>query len=263
MISITSFTNQKIKDVLCLKKAGARKEAGRILVDGEREIALAFKAGLIIEELFVLSSVLKKGVRRPAEYGAKEIYEVTEEIFKKICYKDKPEGWLAVARTRSKSLTDIKLGRRPLVIVLEAVEKPGNLGAIIRTAYAAQADAVIINDSQTDIYNPNVIRASEGLLFAEPVVRASVAETAAWLKKNKIKTFGAATSGRKNYIKADLSGSAALVFGSEADGLSKEWLGKADELIKIPMRAGVDSLNVSVSAAVMVYEALRQRDGLG
>ena len=146
-----------------------------------------------------------------------------------------------------------------MIIVLENIEKPGNLGAIIRTAYAAGATAIIINDNQTDIYNPNVIRASEGYVFKEKIVSASVKETIKWLKENKIKSYGAATSGKLVYTKVDLREPLAIILGSEADGLSREWLKAANELVKIPMQKGMDSLNVSVSAAILVFEALRQR----
>jgi TrmH family RNA methyltransferase len=188
-----------------------------------------------------------------------KIIEVPKKILGKISYKEKPDGFLAVALAKDKELEKVKLSQNPLVIILEAVEKPGNLGAIIRTAYAAGVDAIIINDSQTDIYNPNVIRASEGYVFKQNLVKASREETIGWLKKNKIKTFAAATDGSEEYTKTDLTGSTAVVLGSEADGLSQKWLGAADVRIKIPMRAGMDSLNVSVAAAVILFEAKRQR----
>jgi TrmH family RNA methyltransferase len=157
-------------------------------------------------------------------------------------------------------LDKIKLSNNPLLVILEAVEKPGNLGAIIRTSYAAGVDAIIINDNQTDIYNPNVIRASEGFIFNKPIVIASVEETADWLRNNKILSYAAATTGKNNYTKEKLSEPAAIILGSEAYGLSDKWLKRADKLIKIPMEKGIDSLNVSVSGAIIIYEALRQRE---
>ena len=259
MLSISSSANKKIKDAEKLKKGGARKASGLILVDGLREIELAAKAGWKIEELYFSPEAAKGRAYKPEALGAREVFSVTENVLKKLSYKAKPDGFVAILKERMLALSEIKLSLCPLVVILEAVEKPGNLGAIIRTAYAAGVDAIIINDSQTDIYNPNVIRASEGLIFIEPVVQASREETLAWLEKENFRVFAAATTAKKNYFQANLKEPAALVFGSEADGLSQEWLKAADELVKIPMRPGVDSLNVSVSAALIIYEARRQR----
>lgn len=264
---ISSLSNSIIKETARLKKAGERKEQGLVLIDGAREIELAVKSGWEITALFYCPALIKR-VRIKSASGAggkffglasQKIIEITATVFNKICYKEKPDGFLATARPRETSLSDIKLGKSPLIVILEAVEKPGNLGAILRTAYAVGADAVIINNSQTDIYNPNVIRASEGYVFREKIVKASISETVKWLKEKKIKSFAAATSGPKNYTKVNLRGPAAIVLGSEADGLSEEWLKAADELIKISMPVGMDSLNVSVATAVILFEALRQR----
>ncbi|MFA5024401.1 MAG: RNA methyltransferase [Patescibacteria group bacterium] len=259
MITISSLSNSKIKDLIRLKKAGERRVRGLILIDGAREIEMAKKAGLEIVELFYCPSLIKKAAGRFFELKSEQIIEVTEPVFSKICYKEKPDGFLAVAKPSMSNLDTLKLSKNPLVVVLEAVEKPGNLGAIIRTAVAVGADALIINDNQTDIYNPNVIRASEGLVFVKPVVIASVEETVEWLKKQKIKSLAAATIGSKNYTEVNFKKAAAIILGSEANGLSQKWLKAANELIKIPMQEGIDSLNVSVSAAVIAYEVLRQR----
>jgi len=263
MIKIDSLENKTVKDLVRLQKAGTRKKQGLIVIDGAREIELAVKFGLKIEKLFYCPDLPRGNNPGAAKFfgiAAEKIIEVSRPVFKKICYKENPDGFLAVAvKPSGMILADFKPSKNPLIIVLENVEKPGNLGAILRTAYAVGAAAIIINDSQTDIYNPNVIRASEGYVFAQKIIKVSAGETIKWLKKNKIKSFGAASRGTKNYFKTDLSGAAAIILGSEADGLSSEWLKGADSLIKITMAAGMDSLNVSVAAAVILFEAVRQR----
>ena len=161
---------------------------------------------------------------------------------------------------KTKNLEEIKLSENPLIIVLENIEKPGNLGAIMRTAYAAEVDAIIINDNQTDIFNPNVVRASEGHIFTNQITVAEVSETEAWLKKNGVKIVATSIEKSKSYTEVDYKGGVAVVFGSEADGLSKKWLKLANETVKIPMKKGIDSLNVSVSMAIITFECKRQRN---
>jgi len=260
MTTITSFTNSRVKELIQLKRAVARRKNGIFIIDGLREITAAQKAKINLVELYYCSALIK---RWPSGYkfdlNENNIIEVSEAIFQKICYKEKPDGFLAVARNQPLKLEDIKLNGNSIIIVLEAVEKPGNLGAILRTAQAAQVDLVIINNSQTDIYNPNVIRASEGCLFSTQIVFASVDKTKQWLVKNNIKSLAAATQGKQSYTKINLKQSIAIILGSEAKGLSSNWLKIADELIRIPIKPGIDSLNVSVSAAIITFEALRQR----
>jgi TrmH family RNA methyltransferase len=263
MITISSLSNQKIKDLVRLFKVNERRARGLFIIDGTREIELAVKAGVEIVELFYCPQLIKKSAPRFFGLKNEQIIEVTETVFKKICYKESPDGFLALAQKKPAELGKIKLSQNPLVIILENVEKPGNLGAIIRTAYAAGVAVIITNDSQTDIYNPNVIRASEGLIFSQPLVAATTEETQAWLKKNKIKSFAAATGADKKYSQVNFKKSSAVILGSEALGLSKKWLAAADNLVKIPMQPGIDSLNVSVSAAIIIYEALRQRSEKG
>lgn len=259
MLVINSLNNPKVKELTRLYRASDRRARGVFLVDGEREISAAVCAGWEIQSLFFCPKLIGKLKNNFFALRQEAIIEVSEMVFKKICYKEKPDGFLALIKIKKTSLADFRAGKNPLIIVLENVEKPGNLGAIIRTAYAAQVDAIIINDNQTDIYNPNTIRASEGLIFSQPIFLAGLEETKKWLKDQKIKSLAAATIAKKNYSALDLRSGSALVFGSEARGLSRDWLKSADQLIKIPMRAGVDSLNVSVSVAVVSYEALRQR----
>lgn len=256
---ITSLVNKTIKDAAALKKPGRRKKDGLILIDGFREIEMALHAQVEITSLFYCLELTDEKSDILNLVDSEKRIEVSAAVFKKICYKENPDGFLAVARPKNKGLEDLKLSAEALVVVLENVEKPGNLGGIIRTAYAAGVEAIILNSEQTDIYNPNVIRASEGHVFKEDVVSAPVIETIAWLKKNKIKSFGAATIGAKVYTEVDLRGRVAIVLGSEAEGLGKKWLEEADKLIKIPMKEEIDSLNVSVAAGLIIYEALRQR----
>ncbi|TSD01906.1 MAG: RNA methyltransferase, TrmH family, partial [Parcubacteria group bacterium Athens0714_26] len=233
-----------------------------IVVDGQREIGFGLKAGLKVVEIFYCPSLHKSkdDLKLLVNKNKFKLTEVSEPVFKKICYKENPDGFLAVAQRPQTALPELeRVDRDILVVVLENVEKPGNLGAIIRSAYAASVDYIIINNAQTDIYNPNVIRASEGYIFKLLPIEISVPDTISWLKKNKIRTLGASTSTKKEYTKANLGGRVAIVLGSEAEGLSRNWLELADDLIKIPMRSDVDSLNVSVSAAIIIFEALRQR----
>jgi TrmH family RNA methyltransferase len=259
---INSTNNPKIKELVKLHKASQRKDRGVVLIDGEREIISAVKAKWEIITLFYCPELIAARAGKLNNFlgvSSENVVEVSRSVFDKICYKDKPDGFMAVAKQKNLSLDNISLSQAPLVVILEAVEKPGNLGAIIRSAYASEVDVVIVNDSQTDIYNPNTIRASEGLIFSQPMVVATLAETRQWLKKNRITSFAASTSAKQNYWQANFQKGVAIVLGSEADGLSKEWLVGADHTLKIPMRSEVDSLNVSVSAALVIYEVLRQR----
>lgn len=258
MILINSLKNQKVKDLEKLKKTVVRKKNNLVLIDGKREIESALEAQVEVNELIYCSEIAGDNNYFLKNISEEKIVNVSKPVFEKICYKEKPDGYLALAKTKDLKLSDIK-AKNPLIIILEAVEKPGNLGAIIRTAYATGVDAIILNDSQTDIYNPNVIRASEGFVFKVKIVKANRLETVTWLKEQKINSYAAATGAKINYTKENLSGSIAIILGTEADGLSKDWLKAADKIIKIPMKTGIDSLNVSVSAAIILYEALRQR----
>jgi len=255
---ISSTQNPKIKNLVKLQeKSRERKKQGVFIIDGQREIKEALKGGIIIEEIFICPEIIKTAA---PEFSSIKITPISAAVYKKICYKEKPDGTLAIAKINQSELTGLNLKNKSLLVILEAVEKPGNLGAIIRTAYAAGVDALIINDGQTDIYNPNVIRASEGFIFKIPVIISSRVDTLNFLKKNKVKIFAAALTGSKIYTKANFKESTAIILGTEATGLSKEWLAVADEIIKIPMKPEIDSLNVSVSAAILMFEAWKQRD---
>jgi TrmH family RNA methyltransferase len=191
---------------------------------------------------------------------AKETFEVSVPVFEKMAYRDNTDGLIALVEPHHRRLTDLKLPAKPLVLVLEAVEKPGNLGAILRTADAARVDAVIICDPQTDLFNPNTIRSSIGCLFSNQVVVSSTTEVQAWLRLRNIRSYAAALTASHFYHQTDFTHPTALVLGTEATGLSKAWLQGADQQIKVPMQGKIDSLNVSATAAILVYEARRQRN---
>lgn len=257
METITSAQNPRIKNVVKLQeKASERRAQDLVVIEGRREIGLAMDAGIEIRNLFVCNELLKEPLEE-AVPGI-EITEVSKEVFSKIAYREGSDGLIALARPKKLTLQEIKLSSNPLLIVLEAVEKPGNLGAILRTADAAHADAVIICDPKTDIWNPNVIRASIGTVFTNQVVTAGSDEVWAWLKKNRITPFAAALTAKKSYTHAPMDKPCAIVMGTEAEGLSEKWL-QAAEQIKIPMLGKIDSLNVSTSCAIIVFEAVRQR----
>jgi len=254
---IESLENPKIKNIVKLRESSRqRQERALFLIEGYREIGLALRAGVQIENLFYSPGYIKRGPAIEEE----KIIEVSKKVFSKISYREKPDGFLAVAKIKDKKLADLKLSANPLLVVLEAVEKPGNLGAILRTADAAGADAVIINDAKTDIYSPNVIRASQGTVFTIAAILSSAAETIEFCKNNKIRIFAATPEAKKEYTHVDYKEARAIVMGAEDKGLSQAWLEAADEKIKIKMRGKIDSLNVSVSAAVILFEALRQRN---
>lgn len=256
-IKINSLQNEKIKNIVKLRDTGReRKRQGLFLIEGLREINLALAAEVKIVNLFYCADYGKQRLALADE----KIIEVAKKVFTKISYRENPDGFLAVAKIKELKLKNIKLSDRPLLIILEAVEKPGNLGAILRTADAAGADAVIINDPKIDIYNPNVIRASRGAVFIAPTVLSSINEAVNFCKKNKIKILAAAPLAKKLYTEINYNTGCAVVLGAEDRGLSEKWLEAAAEKIRINMRGQIDSLNVSVSAAIILFEAVRQRE---
>ncbi len=262
---ITSTQNVNIKNTIALREARRRKETGLTIIDGTREISRAFKAGLKLAQAFVCPKLFTD--RGEAELLAQltkakiEIIEVNEAVFGKLGFGERQEGLLAVAAIPKRTLNELSLSKKPLVVIVEAVEKPGNLGAIMRTVDAVGADALIVCDQKTDIYNPNVIRASTGVVFNLPVVAASAQETLDFLRARKIKVCATLVEAKQDYTQADLSGAVAIVLGTEDQGLSDFWAKTADIKVNIPMRGVADSLNVSASAAIILYESLRQRSG--
>lgn len=258
---ITSAQNPKILEVLQLSRPHKRKEANLFVIEGLREIRKAYSAGYIFESAFFCPDISGTETERTIrEFSSTmNLYEINRHVFEKIAYRDNKDGLVILAVPIFRKLDNYIPGDNPLILVLETVEKPGNLGALLRTADAAGVDAVLICNSQTDIYNPNVLRSSLGCVFTNNVISCSSEEALNFLKKNGIRIYSAALQTDFYYTNADYCQSSALVFGSEAKGLSALWREHADQIIKIPMAGEADSLNISVSAGIIVYEALRQR----
>ncbi|MDD3635957.1 MAG: RNA methyltransferase [Bacteroidales bacterium] len=252
---ITSKTNPRIKALVRLQKSSERRKTNRFLIEGYREIERAVANEINIETLFHCPDLCPK----LPEWTVYEHVAVSREVFEKIAYRGESDGLLALAITPQNSLENIQLSQNPLLIILEAVEKPGNLGAILRTADAAGIDALLVCNPLTDIYNPNTIRSSLGCVFSVPVVACNSTNAIKWLNANMIKIFATYLEASINYLDADFSGRTAIVMGTEATGLSPQWVNAADQNLIIPMRGIADSLNVSVSTAIVLFEALRQR----
>ena len=262
-LRITSRQNPRVKQAAELRTGRERQRRGRIIIDGAREIVRAFEAGIVAVEAFVChASATSEESRRAIEMldsQPAEVFDVSPEVFEKLAYGERSDGVIVVAETPRHSLADLKLPPEPLIAVLEGVEKPGNVGAILRSADAAGVDAVIVADGGTDLYNPNTIRASLGTVFRSNVCQATTAETIAWLRGKGIPIFAARPDAKRLYTDADLVQGAAIVFGSEAHGLTEVWSDAEITPVRLPMHGIADSLNVSTTAAVLFYEALRQR----
>ncbi len=261
MGTITSFQNPKVKNILLLQeKSRERKKQGLFVVEGEREILLALEGGYTIQSLFVCTQLkpLSKQLEQKLPRESK-LYDLAKPVFDKLAYRENSDGLIAVVEAKTNVLEDITLSENPFIIILEAVEKPGNLGAILRTADAAQVDAVVVCDPLCDVYNPNAIRSSVGCLFTTQIAVSDSENVLAWLKQNGIIAYAAELQASQWYYQTDMSKACAIVMGTEADGLTDFWLKNADARIKIPMRGKIDSLNVSVSTAVLTFEAIRQR----
>ncbi|MEQ8786706.1 MAG: RNA methyltransferase [Pirellulaceae bacterium] len=265
---ITSPQNQRVKDAAKLRDARARKKQGRTIIDGAREIRCALAADVRVVELFVCSALCTSDAARQAveqaNNAAAEILEVTEAVFAKLAFGDRAEGVVAVAATPETALSKLAFGDDGLpddavIAVVEGVEKPGNLGAILRTADAAGVSALVSVGGGTDLYNPATIRASLGCVFTLPVIASSSDESIAWLRENGVRMLVARVDGSMDYTQADYGGRLAIALGSEAQGLSDAWRTDDAIAVRIPMLGAADSLNVSATAAVLFYEALRAR----
>lgn len=286
--TITSAQNRKVKELLTLvEKSKARSAAGLFVVEGQRELGHCLDAGFIPETLFICGEVMavqnnavnvaktghlteniegKEGLdaliaKAEAINPRLGVVQIPAFLYEKVAYRGSTEGIIAEVHSVPRALEDLRLGERPLVMVLESVEKPGNLGAVLRSADAAGADAVIVCDPLTDIWNPNLIRSSVGAVFSVPVAVCTSADAIAFLKKRGIRILTAQLQDSEWYYDTDMTGATALVMGTESTGLTQAWRDSADAHIKIPMLGRLDSLNVSVSAAVLLYEAVRQRKG--
>lgn len=257
---ITSLQNQRIKNVVKLQKASERKKQKLFVIEGLKEIKHVVQCGYQLQSIFYCPEIVPEGLPESLAPIVPRIYEVSAEVFSKIAYRETTGGMVALGHSRFLTFEEIKLSKTPLLVVLEHVEKPGNLGAILRTADAAQVDAVIICDPATDLYNPNVIRASIGCVFSTQVVSCSSEEAMKWLKSKNIRSYAAAIQTEKWYHECDFNQPAALIMGTESEGLSEPWREFSEEIIKIPMMGINDSLNVSIATAILIYEAMRQRD---
>jgi RNA methyltransferase, TrmH family len=259
---ITSLTNPRVKQLVALRRRRAREQAGVTLVDGLAEIELALAAGARPAALYYCPALADAAAlplaARAAGVGA-EVVELSRPVFEKVSYREGPDGWLAVVPAVPADLGRLQPGPRPLVLVCAGLEKPGNLGAILRTADAAGAAAVIAADPVTDWGNPNVVRASKGTVFSVPVASGTSAEVLAWLTARGLRIVAATPAARQLVTDADLTGPVAIAVGAEQTGLPEEWLARADVQVRIPMFGQADSLNVSTSAAIVTYEAIRQR----
>ncbi|HYG18999.1 MAG TPA: RNA methyltransferase [Ohtaekwangia sp.] len=256
---ITSPQNPKIKNIRLLEKARERSQQGLLVIEGLKELTLALAGGYTLQTVFFCPEIISSDALQELDVADDVLVPVQKNVFEKIAYRESTGGIIALARHMTHTLHDLHLSDNPLVLVLEAVEKPGNLGAILRTADAAGIDAVVICDPQTDFYNPNVIRSSVGTIFTIPVASATSAETMRWLKDHRIKIFCTYLQASRPYHLLDFRGPTAIIMGTESTGLSEYWIGNSDENIIIPMQGKIDSMNVSTAAAVVVFEARRQR----
>lgn len=256
---ITSAQNPKIKALLALEKTRERRRQGVFVIEGKKEVKMALDAGYDINNLFFCEDIISSEEIAELSVSDKLLIPVSKDVFDKIAIRESTGGVLAVAKQREHGLDKLKLSDNPLLLILESVEKPGNLGAILRTADAAGVDAVIISDPQTDFYNPNVIRSSIGCVFTKQIASASSEETIAWLKKNKIEIYCTYLKASKPYHTINYTSACAIVMGTEATGLSDVWVNNSSANIIIPMQGRIDSMNVSTAAAVVIFEARRQR----
>jgi TrmH family RNA methyltransferase len=258
---ITSVQNPKVKNILALREKRERVKTGLVVVEGYDELNVSALNTKPVE-LYFCPQMFQPSQRALVEKLRRQgttLIEVNDKVFEKIAYRDNPDGWLATFNAPQKPLSDLQLGDNPFLVIGEAVEKPGNLGAILRTADAANVDAVISCDPVTDWGNPNIVRASKGALFTVPVAEAKSKETIAWLRERGIKIVVATPQATQQHTTVDLTGPVAITVGTERTGLSKIWFDSADESVVIPMFGKVNSLNVSTSTAILLYEVVRQR----
>ena len=260
MKQITSTQNPFIKSLVQLQeKAKARKQFATFLIEGMREIELAIKGKYELETILFLPELVTSQQITKLTNKQIDLIEISKEVYQKLAYRDTTEGILALAKTKSLQLSDLKLPENPLILVMEALEKPGNIGAILRTCDAAKIDAVIIANPKTDLYNPNIVRSSVGCLFTNQIATGSTEEVVDFLIQNNINFFSATLQNSTSYHTQNYTTPTALVVGTEATGLTQLWSEKATQNIIIPMQGEIDSMNVSVAAAILIFEAKRQR----
>ncbi len=260
---ISSTQNAKLKQLLLLQqKSSFRRETGLFVVEGRRELMHCINAGYDVKTIFLCPEICVPDPQQPRLPEAIPTFLLTKNAYEKAAYRGGTEGIMAEVKAKDHSLSRLKLSEKPLVIVTEGVEKPGNLGAIMRTADAAKADAVIICDPLTDLYNPNLIRSSVGAVFTVQCSCCTTAQCIAFLKGKNIQIITAQLQDSEPYYSVNMRLPTALVMGNEAAGLTQEWRDNADKHVRIPMSGKIDSLNVSVSTAILAFEAVRQRTSL-
>jgi TrmH family RNA methyltransferase len=262
-LALTSLSNPRVKQLVGLRRRRQRDQLGLMLVEGFAELSLALSAGVVPVTLYVCPEL----VRDPADLATvdkiealgSEIVQVSAKVFEKVAYRESPDGWLAVVHTVPTDLAALRVGAAPLTLVCESVEKPGNLGAMLRTADAVGVDAVVAARPITDWGNPNIVRASKGTVFSVPVAAADSADVLAWTRRLGMRVVATTPDTDTVFTDVDLTGPVAVAVGSEKHGLTDDWLSSADVRVRIPMVGRANSLNVATSAAVILYEAMRQR----
>ncbi|MBP3725754.1 MAG: RNA methyltransferase [Bacteroidaceae bacterium] len=261
---LSSVHNPRIRQLQLLQqKSSERRRTGLFVVEGVRELGHCLTAGYRVQTLLTCPSLLEKhreAGERLATVSAREHYEITPAVYERLAYRDNTEGVIAVVETRTTTLQQLQLPDNPLIVVVERVEKPGNLGAILRSAEAAHADAVVVCDALTDIYNPNIIRSSLGAVFLVPTVVCTTEACIGFLTAQGVQILTAQLQDSQPYYATDMRRATAIVMGAEDTGLSDVWRKAADSHIRIPMLGQLDSLNVSVSTAILLFEAVRQRE---
>lgn len=263
---IQSLQNDQIKNLVKLRERKHRDRQERFVVEGLRELGHALGAGFEVEQIYYCPELFSSDqheafVDEMRRKGEPPLTRLSQEAFEKASYREGPDGLLATARQQGNALGELTLPEVPMLLILEGIEKPGNLGAILRSADGAGVDAVILVDCVLDLYNPNAIRSSQGLVFALPIINTGRDSLLAWLKGRNIRTIATTPDTKQEHWDVDLKKASALLMGSESDGLSDFWLERADEKVRIPMLGRADSLNVAAAAAVCLYEARRQREG--
>lgn len=257
---IDSLQNSTIKSLIQLsEKSRNRKQSGTYLIEGLREIELATKGGYDLQTLLFCEEIITERDIIEFTTPTTELIQISKEVYQKLAYRDTTEGVIAVAKTKSLALEDLVLPENPFILVAEATEKPGNLGAILRTADAAKVDAVIIANPKTDLYNPNVIRSSVGCIFTNQLAADTTDRVIAFLKEKHVNIYCATLQDSTSYHTLDYTAPTAFVVGTEATGLTQAWRDNSTQNIIIPMSGVIDSMNVSVAAAILVFEAKRQR----
>lgn len=259
---ITSIQNPYIKELFQLKeKSRERKKSGTFLIEGQREINLAINGNYEIETILYYPELFSDAKLNDLIIPQDATIKISQEVYQKLAHRDTTEGIMAIAKSKSHEVKDIHFkSKNPLILIAEAPEKPGNIGALLRTADAANVDAVIIANPKTDLYNPNIIRSSVGCLFTNQIATGTTSEIIKFLKENHIHIYCAALQASVQYTTQDFTQSTAIVVGTEATGLSEEWLKNSTQNIIIPMQGEIDSMNVSVAAGILIFEAKRQRN---